>query len=425
MTRLRLALAQVNPRAGDPAGNAARLRGLRAEAAAAGADVLLTPQGSLSGWPLQDLAREGAFRAACAAEIARLAAETADGGPAVVLGAPFEDSGRLHDGIFVLDARRILARRARHEVTGEEAFAPGPAPGPVALRGVRLGLMTGGEGFRADTVPETLAETGADLLVTLGAFPFAPEAADRRMAQAVAAVVGTGLGFVFAGLVGAEDGIVQDGGSFALNFDRSLALQLPLFASAMTLSDWTDVGAGLAAPPQPPSPLPAPDAAVWQALVLGLTDQVRKSGLPGLVLPWPAEHAAALLARLAVEAVGAWRIGVPGGLRLTAAHRVTLLQGAVPAEAEFAPFLDLSPGTLNRFGAALPADPEEPILDGFARGDTVESLSARGFARPALLAAWRCLARAEAARRRAPPCIHLGGRLPRLPLTQAFVDQIA
>lgn len=425
MTRLRLALAQMNPRAGDPAGNAALLRARRAEAAAAGADVLLTPQGSLSGWPLQDLPREGAFRAACAAEIAALAAETADGGPAVVLGAPFEEAGRLHDGIFVLDAGRILARRARHEVAPDEPFAPGPAPGPVALRGVRLGLMTGAEGFRADTVPETLAETGAELLVALGAFPFALEGADRRMGQAVAAVVGTGLGFVFAGLVGAEDGVVQDGGSFALNPDRRLALQLPLFATALAIADWTDAGEGRAMAPQPPAPMPAPDAAIWQALVLGVADQVRKSGAPGIALPWPEEPAAALLARLAAEAIGPARIGVPGGLRLTAAHRGALLDGAVPAEAGFAPFLALGPGVLNRLGAALPTDPEDPILDAFARGGTVESLSAQDLARPALLAAWRRLARSEAARRRAPPCIQLGGRLPRLPLTQAFVDQIA
>jgi NAD+ synthase len=425
MTRLRLALAQMNPRAGDPAGNAALLRALRAEAAAEGADVLLTPQGSLSGWPLGDLAREGAFRAACANQIAALAAETADGGPALVLGAPFEEAGRLHDGIVVLDAGRILARRARHEVAPAEAFASGPAPGPVALRGARLGLMCGVEGFLADTVPETLAETGAELLVALGAFPFAPEGADRRMGQAVAAVVGTGLGFVFLGLAGAEDGVVQDGGSFALNPDRSLALQLPLFAPALAIADWTDSDQGLATAPQSPARLPSPDAAIWQALVLGLADQVRKSGAPGVALPWPEEPAAALLARLAAEAVGAERIGVAGGLRLTATHRGTLLDGAVPAEAEFAPFLDLGPSGLSRLGASLTADAEDAILDALAHGGTVESLAAQGLARAAVLAAWRRLARSEAARRRAPPFIQLGGRLLRLPLTQAFVDQIA
>lgn len=425
MTRLRLALAQMNPRAGDPAGNAALLRARRAEAAAAGADVLLTPQGSLSGWPLQDLAREGAFRAACAAEIAALAAETADGGPALVLGAPFEDSGRLHDGLFVLDGGRLQARRARHEVAGDEPFAPGPAPGPVALRGARLGLMCGAEAFRPDGVPETLAETGAELLVALCAFPFAPDGAERRMGQAVAAVVGTGLGFVFLGLVGAEDGVVQDGGSFVLNPDRSLALQLPLFASAMAIAHWADAGDGLAATPQPPSPLPGPDAAIWPALVLGLADQVRKSGRPGLVLPWPEEPAAALLARLAAEAVEAERIGVAGGLRLTAAHRGALLEGIVPAEAEFAPLLDLGPGALNRLGAALPDDPQDAVLDLFAHGADSAAILARGHARADVLAAWQRLARSEAARRRAPPCIRLGGRLPRLPLTQAFVDQIA
>jgi hypothetical protein len=116
---------------------------------------------------------------------------------------------------------------------------------------------------------------------------------------------------------------------------------------------------------------------------------------------------------------------VAGGLRLTATHRGTLLDGAVPAEAEFAPFLDLGPSGLSRLGASLTADAEDAILDALAHGGTVEILAAQGLARAAVLAAWRRLARSEAARRRAPPFIQLGGRLLRLPLTQAFVDQIA
>lgn len=423
MTRLRLALAQMNPRAGDPRGNAAQLRARRAEAAAAGADALLAPQGALSGWPLHDLAKEGAFLAACAAELAALAAETADGGPALVLGSPFAEAGRPQDGLHVLDAGRVIARRARHEVAPGEPFAAGPAPGPVALRGVRLGLMCGAEGF-GEAVPETLAETGAELLVALGACPFAPHAAEARIARAVAAVVGTRLGFVFLGLVGAEDGVVHDGAGFALNPDRALALQLPAFAPALLVADWAAAGQGLACAPRPPAPQPGPDAALWQALVLGVADQVAKSGAPGLVLPWPQEPAAALLARLAAAAVGAARIGVPGGLRLTAAHRAALLDGAVPAAADLAPFLELGAGALNRLGAALPPDPAEAILDGFARGETVDRLAA-SHPRADVLAAWRRLARGGAGLRCAPPAIRLGGRLPRLPLTQAFTDQIA
>lgn len=424
MTTLRLALAQMNPRAGDPRGNAALLRALRAEAAAAGADILLAPQGALSGWPPLDLAREGAFLAACAEAVAALAAETGDGGPALVLGAPFAEAGRLHDGLVVLDAGRILARRARHEVAGDEPFAPGPAPGPVALRGARLGLMTGSEAF-GEAVPETLAETGAELLVALGAIPFAPGAAERRVERAVAAVVATGLGFLCLNLVGAEDGLVHDGASFALNPDHALALQLPLLEPALAITDWTRADDVLACAPQLPTPMPPPDAATRRALVLGLADQVAKSGAPGVVLPWPAEPAAPLLARLAAEAVGPARIGIPGGLRLTAAHRAALLDGAVPAEADFAPFLHLGPAGLARLGAALPPDPQDAMLDLLAAGEGVEAVAARGHARADVLAAWRRLARSEAARRRAPPGILLGGRIPRLPLTQAFVDQIA
>jgi NAD+ synthase len=424
MTTLRLALAQMNPRAGDPRGNAALIRARRAEAAAAGADILLAPQGSLSGWPLLDLAREGAFRDACAAELAALAEATGDGGPALVVGAPFAEAGRLHDGLFVLDGGRILARRARHEVEGDEPFVPGPAPGPVALRGARLGLMAGPEAF-GEAVPETLAETGAELLVALTAFPFAPGAAERRVDRAVAAVVATGLGFLNLNLVGAEDGLVHDGASFALNPDRTLALHLPLLEPALAVTDWTGEDDALACAPRPPAPIPHADAATWRALLLGLADQVAKFGAPGVLLPWPAEPAAELLARLAAEALGPARCGVQGGLRLTAATRTALLDGKVPAEADLAPFLHLGPTALARLGAAPPPDPQDAILDLLAGGAGTEAVAAHGHPRADVLAAWRRLARSEAARRRAPPGIRLGGRLPAFPLTQAFVDQIA
>lgn len=424
MTTLRLALAQMNPRAGDPRGNAALIRTLRAEAAAGGADVLLTPQGSLSGLPLAELVREGAFRDACAAALAALAAATGDGGPALVVGAPFEEAGRLHDGLFVLDAGRILARRARHEVAPGEPFAPGPAPGPVALRGARLGLTAGAEAF-GEAVPETLAETGAELLVALGAFPFAPGAAERRVERAVGAVVATGLGFLCLNLVGAEDGEVHDGGSFALNPDHALALQLPLLEPARAITDWRREGEALFCAPRPPAPILAPGDGLRRALVLGLADQVAKSGAPGLLLPWPEEPAAPLLAALAAAAVGTARLGVAGGLRLTAAHRATLLDGAVPAEADFAPFLELGPAALNGLGARLAVDPHDAILDLLAQGHDIAAVVARGHHRAEVLAAWRRLARSGAARRRAPPPVRLGGRLPSLPLTPSFADQIA
>ncbi len=90
---LRIALAQINPHLGQIEANVARIRAARAEAARLGADLVVTPELSISGYPPEDLIRKPAFVADCEAAIAALAAETADGGPALVVGGPWRDGG--------------------------------------------------------------------------------------------------------------------------------------------------------------------------------------------------------------------------------------------------------------------------------------------------------------------------------------------
>ena len=87
--RLRIALAQMNPHEGDVRANAAKIRALRAQAAAAGAELLVTPEFSIAGYPPEDLVLKPAFRAMCNAQIAALAADTADGGPGLIVGGPW------------------------------------------------------------------------------------------------------------------------------------------------------------------------------------------------------------------------------------------------------------------------------------------------------------------------------------------------
>jgi NAD+ synthase len=305
--RLRIALAQLNPHPGAVAANAARIRAARAEAAAMGADLLVTPQFSLGGAPPEDLARVPAFIAACEAALANLAAETDDGGPGLVLGGPWAEDDRLYDAAFLLDGGRILARRARHLPPPDGVFDPGPAPGPVAFRDVRLGLMPGGD-WRDPAVPETLTESGAEILLAMDADPFTEGEPERRIDLAVARVVETGLPFAFTSQVGGQGEWVFDGGGFVLNADRSLALRQPIFAEAVTATDWTRGEDGWACAPQPlPPPLPAPEQ-VWRALVLALADHVRRGGFSGVVLELAGDVDSALLAACAVDALGAARV---------------------------------------------------------------------------------------------------------------------
>jgi len=308
---LRIALAQMNPHVGALSGNADRIRRARAEAAAMGADLVVTPEFSIGGYPPEDLVRRPAFLADCAARIAELAAETADGGPGLVVGGPWFDgeAGKLHNALFVLDNGRVVGRRAKHELPpGRGAFDAGPAPGPVAFRGFRLGLMIG-EDWWLPAVSETLAESGAEALVAITGDPFGAEKAAARVDHAVHRVVETGLALVVLNQVGGQDESVFDGASFALNPDRSLAVQMPMFEEATLLTEWRRDGGRLVCAPQRPLPPAAPRLEkIYRALVLRLRDRADKSGFSGVVMGLSGGVDSALTAAVAVDALGPDRV---------------------------------------------------------------------------------------------------------------------
>ncbi len=313
MDRLRIALAQINPHQGQITANADRIRAARAEAAAEGAQLLVTPEFSIAGYPPEDLVLKPAFVADCVAAIEALAAETADGGPGLVIGGPWRDGQALHNALYVLDGGRIIARRAKHELPNygvfddKRTFVPGPAPGPVAFRGVRLGLMIC-EDWWFPAVSETLAESGAEMLIAINGSPFEVEKPYARVDLAVARVVETGLPFVFLNQVCGQDELVFDGGSFVLNADRSLALRMPLFAEALLITDWSRGPDGWTCAALPLPPPMSSEEQCWQAMMLGLADYVNKNRFPGVLLGLSGGIDSAITAACAVDALGADRV---------------------------------------------------------------------------------------------------------------------
>src|ERR1700692_3164398 len=169
---LGLARAHLNPHLGQIAHNLAGIRRARAEAARLGADLIVTPEMSICGYPPEDLARKPAFVAACEAAVAELAADTADGGPGLIVGGPWQNGEKLHNAAFLLDGGKIIATRAKHELPNygvfddKRVFDAGPAPGPIPFRGWRTGLMIG-EGGWSPAVSETLDESGAEILLSI------------------------------------------------------------------------------------------------------------------------------------------------------------------------------------------------------------------------------------------------------------------
>jgi len=309
---VKIALAQISSVVGDVDANVARIRAARSTAAAQGADLVVTPEFSVGGYPPEDLVRKPAFVAQCETAIAALAADTADGGPALIVGGPWADGALLYNAAYVLDEGRILARRAKHELPNygvfdeKRVFDPGPCPGPVVVRGLRLGLMVC-EDFWLPAVSETLAETGAELLLSINGSPFEDGKHDRRVALGVARVVETGLPFVFVGLVGGQDELVFDGASFVLNADRSLVVQMAAFEETIAITEWVR-GDALSCVAQPLPPAQDRLALIYRCLMTGLRDYVGKNRFPGVLLGLSGGIDSALSAAVAVDALGAARV---------------------------------------------------------------------------------------------------------------------
>jgi NAD+ synthase len=384
---LRIALAQFNPHEGAIRANTDRILALRAEAASLGADLVMTPEFSLAGYPPEDLVRRPAFQAECDAALAQLAEATADGGPGLVVGGPWRDKGLLHNALFLLDGGEVRARRAKHELPNygvfddKRVFDAGPAPGPVAFRGVRLGLMIC-EDWWFQPVSETLAESGAEMLLSINGSPFEAGKSEHRIQLALNRVVENGLPFVFLNQVGGQDELVFDGNSFVLNADHSHAVQMPGFVEALAITEWTRGPKGWRCAPQLLSPEMPREEQVWRAMVLGLRDYVDKNGFPGVVLGLSGGIDSALTAACAVDALGADRVRCvmmpsPYTSRdsLEDAERCARLLGVRYDTVPIGTAMEAFAGMLAPVFGNRPPDIAEENLQSRARGVTLMAMS--------------------------------------------------
>src|SRR5215468_5880723 len=144
--RLAIAVAQLNPVVGDIAGNTEKARRARAQARGEGADLVAFSELFLCGYPPEDLVLKPALQAACRAAVEALARETADGGPAVLIGTPWVEDSKLYNAVALLEGGRVASLRFKVDLPNygvfdeKRVFAPGPMPGPIGFRGVRIGM---------------------------------------------------------------------------------------------------------------------------------------------------------------------------------------------------------------------------------------------------------------------------------------------
>ena len=309
--RFRIALAQLNPVMGDIAGNLKRARDARARVPEA--DVILFSELFITGYPPEDLVLKGALQADARQAIEALAADTATG-PAILIGAPWMEEGKLYNAMLLLDGGKVAGRTFKHDLPNygvfdeKRVFAAGPLPGPLNVRGVRIGVPVCEDIWTQD-VTECLCETGAEILAVPNGSPFEAGKEDMRLQLAAARVTETGLPLIYLNQIGGQDELVFDGASFILNSDRSLGLAMPAWREDLAVSEWErDANGTWTCVPGEKVGEESRESATYHAMMLGLRDYVNKNRFSGVVLGLSGGIDSALSAAVAVDALGADRV---------------------------------------------------------------------------------------------------------------------
>src|SRR5437879_7297658 len=328
---VKIAIAQINCVVGDLAGNANKILGYCERARAAGADVILTPELALCGYPPEDLLLRGGFYRDCNAALERLAREVS--GITLVVGHPHEDQGKRHNAASVVKDRRVVETYYKHVLPNytvfdeERYFVPGDFPcvfqvgetrfgvnicedtwgpqGPLTTRpdAVRIGINICADAWEAKA-PQAAREAGAQVLLVLNASPYHMRKQESRYDVMRERVIETGMALVYANMVGGQDELVSDGASFALDRQGGVTCRLPSFEETLGFVTVVDgePQRGETAKEEPLEP------EVYKALRLGVRDYVGKNGFPGALVGLSGGVDSALTLCIACDALGPERV---------------------------------------------------------------------------------------------------------------------
>ena len=349
----------MNQRVGDLAGNAAAILAVRAQAAGQGADLVMTPELQLTGYPVEDLVLKPEFVRRTIEAAERLVDATADGGPALLFGTLHSADGALYNAMVLAEGGKIVGRTLKHELPNygtfdeKRIFASGPLPRPIAWRGVKLGVPIC-EDIWFQRVCAALRHDGADLLLVPNGSPFEYDKDDRRLVTARSRATETGLPLAFLNRVGGQDEIVFDGASFVVADDGELVVQMTDWDEQLLLTDWAASANGWRCETRALATLDPYPLDIYHAMMVGLRDYVRDNGFPGVILGMSGGIDSALSAAIAVDALGpdkVWCVMLPS--EFTSDHS---LEDAEAAAAMLGVRHDVIPivPAVSAIGAMLP-----------------------------------------------------------------------
>ena len=378
---LRIAVAQFNATVGDLTGNVERIVECAARARERGAQVLLTPELALCGYPPEDLLLRPDFYRACRQALDDLAGRVA--GIALVVGYPEEHEGCRYNAAAIIENGRKQAvyrkmRLPNYEVFDEKRyFDAGSDACVVTLGGVRCGINICADIWEAG--PAEMAQAaGAELLLVLNASPCHLEKHQQRAQALGERVAATGIPAIYANLVGGQDELVFDGASFALDAQGACRMRLPQFAEALGIVDFDrgrlhsdDLAVELSL-----------EAEAYQALVLGVRDYIGKSGFKGAIIGLSGGIDSALTLAVAVDALGAAKVRAvmmpspyTAQMSLDDSRAMVAALGVRYDEIAIEPAMRTYATMLDSLFTGLPDDTTEENIQARIRGNLLMALS--------------------------------------------------
>jgi NAD+ synthetase len=304
---MRVAIAQLNQVVGDLSGNAARILVATAEARRGGAQLLITPELSLCGYPPEDLLLRPAFLSSCADELSRLAARVE--GVTVLVGFPELAPDGRYNAVAVLRDGKVTARYRKrclpnYTVFDEQRyFNPGGDPCIVEVDGIRVGVIICEDVWCAG--PATAArDAGAQLIVVPNGSPYHTRQQTLRREVVAARARETGVAIIYVNRTGGQDELVFDGASFIVDGRGAVAQQLPAWHDTLAFAEFDG-----AIPKHVRGALDEHlEPNVYAALTMGVRDYVEKNGFPGVLLGLSGGIDSALTLAVAVDALGRDRV---------------------------------------------------------------------------------------------------------------------
>ncbi|MEO5805273.1 NAD+ synthase [Devosia sp.] len=307
--RLRIALAQLNPKVGALAANLALARTALTDAAVAKADILMLSELFLTGYFPDDLLFKPQFVDDAIATANALVAATKGLSVSLILPTIWRERGVLYNAVLVAENGEISAVRYKRELPNDDIFyekryfTAGPLPEPVTIRGVSIGIPIC-EDVWHPWVCAQLVRLGAEILLCPNGSPYWKNKQHVRKDLVRARVTEDRVPLLYLNQVGGQDELVFDGASFGMEADGKLVFQGKSFATDFIISDWAYEADGWTCVKGTVTPLTSVDEAPWRACVLGLRDYVYKNGFKQVVLGLSGGIDSAVVAAMAVDAFG-------------------------------------------------------------------------------------------------------------------------